>query len=92
MKHISRFLPVFIIGTCLTGSPQSAPIASEEPVTGPESIASLPFDRRVCRLSVGGIEPLTYDPLQGKEVPRVQLFGMTPEEVADIVAWTGADF
>ena len=60
MKHISRFLPVFIIGTCLTGSPQSAPIASEEPVTGPESIASLPFDRRVCRIGMECLRPVGY--------------------------------
>ncbi len=92
MKHINLCLCVlvFIVNACLTGSAVSEPIAEADATTA-ESIASLPFERRVCRLSVGGIEPLSYDPLQGKEVPRQQLYGMTPEEVADIAAWTGAD-
>ena len=58
MKHISLFLLVFIIGTCLTGSAVS--IASEEPVTGAESIASLPFDRRVCRIGMECLRPVGY--------------------------------
>jgi hypothetical protein len=92
MKHINLHLSalLFITGACLTGSAASEPIAGPEAMTA-ESIASLPFEKRICRMSVGSIEPLSYDPLQGKHVPREPLYGMTPEEVADIVAWIGAD-
>ena len=59
MKHTNLFLLVFIIGTCLTGSAQSAPIAEAETVTS-ESIASLPFDRRVCRIGMECLRPVGY--------------------------------
>ena len=59
MKPTNLFLLVFIIGTCLTGSAQSAPIAEAETVTS-ESIASLPFDRRVCRFGMECLRPVGY--------------------------------
>ena len=57
----------------------------------PGSIASLPFEKRVCRLYFDPVRPTAYDPLQSKFVPRAPYYGLTPEAVADIVAETGAD-
>ena len=92
MEHVNLCICALalIVGAHLTGCAVPEPIAEAEAMTG-ESIASLPFEKRVCRLSAGSISPLSYDPLQGKKVPRQPMYGMTPEEVADMVAWTGAD-
>jgi hypothetical protein len=76
---------VFIVGKCLNGS------AAETEAMTAESIASLPFEKRVCRLGFDCMRPLGYDPLQDKHVPRQPMYGLTPEEIADLVAETGAD-
>ena len=92
MKHINLCLCalVLIAGACLTGCAVSERV-TEAKAMDAESIASLPFEKRVCRLYFECLRPVSYDPLQGKHVPRPPMYGMTPEEIADIVAETGAD-
>ena len=59
--------------------------------TDAESIASLPFEKRVCRIGFECLRPTRYDGLQNKHVPTQPMYALTPEEVADLVAETGAD-
>ena len=92
MKQVNLILCALalIVGVHLTGSVVSEAVAEARTMNG-ESIASLPFEKRVCRLGFDCLRPVNYDPLQGKHVPRQPMYGLTPEEIADIVAEIGAD-
>ena len=76
---------LFIVSVCLTNS------AVSETVAETESIASLPFERRVCRIGMECVRPVGYDPVRNEHVPHQPMYGLSPEEVADIVAEMGAE-
>ena len=72
----------------LTGCAVEQATARDEAIAT-EDIASLPFERRVCRLYCGGLIPTQWD---GKERVRYEpLHGMSPEEFADIIADMGTE-
>ena len=52
--HLCLCRLLFIVGVCLTNS------AVSETVAETESIASLPFDRRVCRIGMECLRPVGY--------------------------------
>ena len=83
--HLCLCRLLFIVGVCLTNS------AVSETVAETESIASLPFDRRVCRIGMECVRPIGYDPVRKEHVPHQPMYGLSPEEVADIVAEMGAE-
>ena len=92
MKHFNLCLCAlaFIVGACITRSAVSEAVAEAKTMNA-ESIASLPFEKRVCRLGFECFRPTRYDGLQNKHVPIQPMYAMEPEEVADLVAETGAD-
>ena len=54
-----------------------------------ESIASLPIERRVCRIYFGPVTVKVHS--KGQWLPVAPLQGRTPEEFADIVADMGTE-
>ena len=92
MEHVNPYLCALalFVGVHLSGCAVSEPVAEAEAMTA-ESIASLPFEKRVCRLGFECLRPTRYDGLQNKHVPIQPMYAMEPEEVADLVAETGAD-
>ena len=62
------------------------------PAAGPgEPAASLPFEKRVCRIYFDPMRPLAYDPVEKMQKPAVPFYGRPVEEVVDIVAAMGAE-
>ena len=72
----------------LTGCAVDQAAVDNETVGGLD-IAALPFERRVCRLYFHCLNPFVYD---GKErVPRKPCYGLSPEELTDVVADMGTE-
>jgi len=92
MKQVNLILCALalMVGVHLPGCAVSEPIAEAETMAA-ESIASLPFEKRVCRLGFECLRPTRYDGLQNKHRPIQSMYAMEPEEVADIAAEIGAD-
>jgi hypothetical protein len=84
----SHSLFALLLGVGLYASPIDKAVAEVDP--------SIPFEHRVCRLYFGGLQPTVHDGTKTPEgrshyVSTKPWYGLTPEEITDIVADMGTE-